>query len=484
MEQEDRSMSYYASPIRTNDHQENTYSRNVRRKLSSPNVTSAPATFSNLQQSPIQRSPIQRSPIQRSPIQRSPIQRSPSIGLSTPLTDAASLFHEVSTKKEGESDTGSLERNVSRLNIAVDNSKKYIRSTMVYEPNRKSDSMEYEHNSPQRHSPIQKKADEFAFKAPRINKRDLNAFSRYKQNQQELLLNPPREKDVICVNGRNYTIIKEIGRGASGKVYQVLCNEYNEIFALKWIEIKKPEDRQSIMEEIELLKSLDTNENIVSLLDHHISSHVIHMVMELGEMDLANLLHKQKKKAWNINFVRYYWDQMLKCVNAIHHSKIVHSDLKPANFVLVKGYLKLIDFGIAKRVADDSTKILRDTQVGTLNYMSPEALMDMNEGRTDAESLVRLGTPSDVWSLGCILYQMVYGQTPFYKLPVHQKIIHIPNRDFQIEFSPTIRSEVNNQIIQLPPMLIKLLEGCLDRTPALRPTLYELMTHPFVNNSC
>ncbi|RCH84463.1 Protein kinase [Rhizopus stolonifer] len=175
---------------------------------------------------------------------------------------------------------------------------------------------------------------------------------------------------------------------------------------------------------------------------------------------------------------------MLKCVNAIHHSKIVHSDLKPANFVLVKGYLKLIDFGIAKRVADDSTKILRDTQVGTLNYMSPEALMDMNEGRTDAESLVRLGTPSDVWSLGCILYQMVYGQTPFYKLPVHQKIIHIPNRDFQIEFSPTIRSEVNNQIIQLPPMLIKLLEGCLDRTPALRPTLYELMTHPFVNNSC
>ena len=54
---------------------------------------------------------------------------------------------------------------------------------------------------------------------------------------------------------------------------------------------------------------------------------------------------------------------MLQCVQVIHDEKIVHSDLKPANFVLVKGQLKLIDFGIANAIANDTTNIQRDHQV-------------------------------------------------------------------------------------------------------------------------
>ena len=56
---------------------------------------------------------------------------------------------------------------------------------------------------------------------------------------------------------------------------------------------------------------------------------------------------------------------MLEAVEAIHNEKIVHSDLKPANFVLVKGRLKLIDFGIANAIANDTTNIQRDNQVET-----------------------------------------------------------------------------------------------------------------------
>jgi serine/threonine-protein kinase TTK/MPS1 len=55
---------------------------------------------------------------------------------------------------------------------------------------------------------------------------------------------------------------------------------------------------------------------------------------------------------------------MLDAVNVIHEERIVHSDLKPANFVLIKGTLKLIDFGIAKAIANDTTNIQRDAQVG------------------------------------------------------------------------------------------------------------------------
>lgn len=54
---------------------------------------------------------------------------------------------------------------------------------------------------------------------------------------------------------------------------------------------------------------------------------------------------------------------MLEAVHVIHEEKIVHSDLKPANFVLVKGDLKLIDFGIANAIANDTTNIQRDHQV-------------------------------------------------------------------------------------------------------------------------
>src|SRR4051812_42766594 len=54
---------------------------------------------------------------------------------------------------------------------------------------------------------------------------------------------------------------------------------------------------------------------------------------------------------------------MLEAVNTIHEERIVHSDLKPANFMLVRGSLKLIDFGIAKAIMNDTTNIQRDSQV-------------------------------------------------------------------------------------------------------------------------
>lgn len=57
------------------------------------------------------------------------------------------------------------------------------------------------------------------------------------------------------------------------------------------------------------------------------------------------------------------WQQILLAVNTIHEERIVHSDLKPANFLLVKGSLKLIDFGIAKAIMSDTTNIQRDSQV-------------------------------------------------------------------------------------------------------------------------
>ena len=87
----------------------------------------------------------------------------------------------------------------------------------------------------------------------------------------------------------------------------------------------------------------------------------------------------------NMNFIRLTWQQMLSAVESIHRERIIHGDLKPANFLFVKGALKLIDFGIAKAIqSEDTANIYRDSQIGTLNYMSPESIMDSGTGNGGA----------------------------------------------------------------------------------------------------
>ena len=91
-----------------------------------------------------------------------------------------------------------------------------------------------------------------------------------------------------------------------------------------------------------------------------------------------------------MNYIRLLWQQMLSSVNTIHQISIIHSDLKPANFLFVRGCLKLIDFGIARTIAPDTTSVLRDSQVGTLNYISPEALLDVGDGKGGRGIRVRM----------------------------------------------------------------------------------------------
>ena len=100
--------------------------------------------------------------------------------------------------------------------------------------------------------------------------------------------------------------------------------------------------------------------------------------------------------------MRLYFEQMVEAVKTIHEARIVHSDLKPANFLFVEGTLKLIDFGIAKAInhnqAPNHTNIVRDHQVGTINYMSPEAIL--NGQKSAYGDMIPVGRASDIWSLG------------------------------------------------------------------------------------
>ncbi|KAJ6619433.1 kinase-like domain-containing protein [Mycena sp. CBHHK59/15] len=287
-----------------------------------------------------------------------------------------------------------------------------------------------------------------------------------------------------------------IGKGGSSRVFRVL-NSANELYAIKRVSLDKTdsETMNGYMNEIALLKRLDGNSRIIRLIDSEVkagpggSKGHLFLVMECGEIDLARLISEQMKEPLNMVWVAYYWQQMLQAVHVIHEEKIVHSDLKPANFVLVRGQLKLIDFGIANAIANDTTNIQRDHQIGTVNYMSPEAIE-----LPDGMRRLKVGRASDVWSLGCILYQMVYGHPPFQHLSVYQKMKAIPDNAYNIDFpefaTPTLPAppkQGSGSSPATPPTkldhlkrpvrrdVIDCMQRCLCRAPKERAMIPQLM---------
>jgi serine/threonine-protein kinase RIO1 len=197
------------------------------------------------------------------------------------------------------------------------------------------------------------------------------------------------EDNILRVNGTAYAKLGMIGKGGSCKVYRALSKKCS-VVAIKKVKLAGL-DRKAIegyANEISLLKRLRGNSAIIQMYDSEVDLErkFIFVVMELGEVDLEHVLQQRALsgtcRSLNMNFIRLTWQQMLSAVHCIHEERIIHSDLKPANFLFVRGALKLIDFGIAKAIqSDDTNNIYRESTIGTLNYMSPEAILDTGSGQ-------------------------------------------------------------------------------------------------------
>jgi len=286
-------------------------------------------------------------------------------------------------------------------------------------------------------------------------------------------MTPPIERHVVHVNGRPYTKIKVIGRGGSCKVYKVTGPD-NEIYALKRVAASR-KSFESFKNEVHVLEQLRGKDNIIHMIEYELDelNGRILIVLEYGECDFAQYL--MTDPVLGIDEIRQYWKAMLLAVQDIHDARIVHSDLKPQNYMLVKKRLKLIDFGIAKDIPNDTTNIQRDQGYGTLSYMAPEA----NNSTRGAP--VKLGRSSDIWSLGIILYQLVYKRPPFAQLAPIQRYILLSDPNTTIEFKALTESDIPNSSEEDRKNLVRVLQSCLMYMPRERFTIPQLLRHPLLH---
>ncbi len=206
-----------------------------------------------------------------------------------------------------------------------------------------------------------------------------------------------------ALEGR-YSVEREIGRGGAARVFRARNKEGRDV-ALK---VLHPQLAASVaadrfLREIKFVSRLD-HPNVARLMDFGEDDWVLWYVMELIEGPTLRQ-HLDRARRCSINDVLHIAHGLLGGLAAAHAQQIVHRDVKPDNIVLSANGAILVDFGIAKAVAEaGSDRLTRSGfAVGTSAYMSPEQIGGMES----------VDPRSDIYSLGCVLYECLAGRPPY-----------------------------------------------------------------------
>jgi serine/threonine-protein kinase len=252
------------------------------------------------------------------------------------------------------------------------------------------------------------------------------------------------------VVGGRYEVIRRIGKGGMGAIYEVRNTRLGRQFALKTLTADAQED-------LETLTRFRREADVISRLKH---AHIVEIidwetlddgapciVMEyLQGEDLARRIRHHGQLSWP--FIARIGDQVLSALSVAHRAGIVHRDLKPQNIFLAVDdsgdeRAKLLDFGVSKIRNSRATTDAR--LIGTPSYMSPEQA----QGQTED-----VGPPTDVWAMGAMLHEMATGELAFDGDNLMQILFKICQRDPE---------KVNAKRGDAPAQFVELVSDALQR---------------------
>ncbi|XP_051025826.1 serine/threonine-protein kinase Nek3 [Acomys russatus] len=199
-----------------------------------------------------------------------------------------------------------------------------------------------------------------------------------------------------------YTVLRVIGEGSFGRALLVLQDSSNQTFAMKEIRLlKSSSDTQNSRKEAVLLAKMK-HPNIVAFKESFEAEGYLYIVMEYCDGgDLMQRIKQQKGKLFPEDTILNWFIQICLGVNHIHKKRVLHRDIKSKNvFLTQNGKVKLGDFGSARLLS--SPMAFACTYVGTPYYVPPEIWENLP-----------YNNKSDIWSLGCILYELCSLKHPF-----------------------------------------------------------------------
>eukprot|EP00931_Biecheleriopsis_adriatica_P099242 TRINITY_DN7362_c0_g1_i2.p1 TRINITY_DN7362_c0_g1~~TRINITY_DN7362_c0_g1_i2.p1 ORF type:complete len:481 (+),score=95.37 TRINITY_DN7362_c0_g1_i2:96-1538(+) len=273
----------------------------------------------------------------------------------------------------------------------------------------------------------------------------------------------PNDRINSALGKHHYTQIKKVGEGSFGAailVQHTSDREKDTKAIVKMIDISRAskQEKDDALKESQVLSSLK-HPYIVRYRESFHEDGWLCIVMDYCEGgDLSDKIKKTRQagKIFPQDQVVRWFTQSILALKYIHEMHILHRDLKSGNFFLSKsGNIKMGDFGIAKVL--ECTAACAQTQIGTPYYLSPEIC----QGKNYAWS-------SDIWSMGCILYEMCARRVPF-DAPDLKSLIHRITK----EPPPEIPSDYSIGLRNLGKEL-------LERDPSKRPPAAEILKRPVV----